>query len=329
MSPLGALITQLRESAGLTRPELAERSGVDRGKLYRIEAGQIRKPTADTLNKLAGCLGLEPEVLHDAVWQEAEEPLPSFGVYFHRKYHLDDDQIAQLRDAVPDWWLVDGDQSGLPPDMPAQMAQSAREAEATLTPRGRRKRAALVEAARSVFEEKGYENCRITDITSRAKAAYGTFYTYFDSKEAIISEIYDELLLDFKAVYQAEPEGASTPAQLIERANRSFLRGYHRHARMMVLLEYMAIFNEKLRDIRLAAHRTHVGRTYRAICEWQREGFVDSDVDAYYAATALGAMVNRSAYYWIALGEQYDEDTAVEQLTLLYCRALGIPYDRS
>ena len=30
-------------------------------------------------------------------------------------------------------------------------------------------------------------------------------------------------------------------------------------------------------------------------------------------------------YVWIVLGEPYDEDVAVEQLTLLYCRALGLP----
>jgi len=37
--------------------------------------------------------------------------------------------------------------------------------------------------------------------------------------------------------------------------------------------------------------------------------------------------VNRSAYVWLVLGEPYDEDAAVEQLTQLYCRSLGLPTD--
>jgi AcrR family transcriptional regulator len=48
--------------------------------------------------------------------------------------------------------------------------------------RGRRTRTAIVQAAREVFDEKGFEEARIADITARADTAYGSFYTYFDSK---------------------------------------------------------------------------------------------------------------------------------------------------
>ena len=49
-------------------------------------------------------------------------------------------------------------------------------------------------------------------------------------------------------------------------------------------------------------------------------------IDPYYAASALGSMVDRSAYVWLVLGEPYDEDVAVDQLTALYCGALGLEY---
>ena len=55
---------------------------------------------------------------------------------------------------------------------------------------------------------------------------------------------------------------------------------------------------------------------------------VDERIDPAYAASALGSMVDRSAYVWIVLGEPYDRDEAVIQLTRLYCNALGIPYHR-
>jgi hypothetical protein len=96
---------------------------------------------------------------------------------------------------------------------------------------------------------------------------------------------------------------------------------------MMALLEHTATFNATLREVRLAARRYWVERSSRAIRHWQREGLVDRAIDASYAATALGSMVDRSAYVWIVLGEPYDEETAVQQLTLLYCRALGLPYE--
>ena len=39
-------------------------------------------------------------------------------------------------------------------------------------------------------------------------------------------------------------------------------------------------------------------------------------------------MIDRSAYVWLVLGEPFDLDVAVEQLTRLYCNALGLPYHR-
>jgi hypothetical protein len=71
-----------------------------------------------------------------------------------------------------------------------------------------------------------------------------------------------------------------------------------------------------------------VQRGAESIRRWQQHGMVDERIDPAYAASALGSMVDRSAYVWIVLGEPYDPDGAVVQLTRLYCNALGIPYHR-
>ena len=62
------------------------------------------------------------------------------------------------------------------------------------------------------------------------------------------------------------------------------------------------------------------------MAQWQQEGLIDGAIDASYAATALASMVSRSAFVWLVLGEPYDEDIAVDQLTALYCGALGLAY---
>ncbi len=58
-----------------------------------------------------------------------------------------------------------------------------------LSERGRRTREALIAAARRVFERDGFIDARITDIAEEAGAAHGTFYTYFDSKEAALRAV--------------------------------------------------------------------------------------------------------------------------------------------
>lgn len=52
-----------------------------------------------------------------------------------------------------------------------------------------RTRAAILEAASSLFQEQGYESTAIQQIAERADTGVGTLYGYFASKEAILVEV--------------------------------------------------------------------------------------------------------------------------------------------
>jgi len=62
---------------------------------------------------------------------------------------------------------------------------SASAGKAPRTERGRRTMRALLDAAAAEFGEKGFHEGSISGITRRAGVALGSFYTYFDSKDAI------------------------------------------------------------------------------------------------------------------------------------------------
>src|SRR5438045_476568 len=57
------------------------------------------------------------------------------------------------------------------------------------TERGRRTLRAMLDAAATKFGERGFHETGITHITQRAGVALGTFYTYFDSKEAVFGAL--------------------------------------------------------------------------------------------------------------------------------------------
>src|SRR6476620_6730745 len=57
------------------------------------------------------------------------------------------------------------------------------------TPRGERTLRKILDAARSEFGERGFSDSSIVGITQRAGVALGTFYTYFDSKEAVFQAL--------------------------------------------------------------------------------------------------------------------------------------------
>lgn len=55
---MGFRIKELREEAGITQTDLAEKSGISRTTLNRLESGQIKVTTTRTLSKLAVALGV-------------------------------------------------------------------------------------------------------------------------------------------------------------------------------------------------------------------------------------------------------------------------------
>ncbi len=52
------------------------------------------------------------------------------------------------------------------------------------------KRRRILEAAITVFAQKGYFTARITDIARSAGVADGTIYLYFNNKEDIIASVF-------------------------------------------------------------------------------------------------------------------------------------------
>ena len=71
----------------------------------------------------------------------------------------------------------------------AGVARHASEGKAPRTARGHRTLRKILDAALEEFGEKGFSEGSIVGITSRARVALGTFYTYFDSKEAVFQEL--------------------------------------------------------------------------------------------------------------------------------------------
>lgn len=97
---LSKLLTRLRRKAGFSMYELAKRSGVNRSIIMRIEEGTTTNPDTGTLNRVARALQVEPETFYDAVWVEADQPLPSPAVYLRSKYRLSREQIAELDSSI-------------------------------------------------------------------------------------------------------------------------------------------------------------------------------------------------------------------------------------
>src|SRR4051794_18842646 len=108
------------------------------------------------------------------------------------------------------------------------------------TPRGARTRAALVAAARVVFERDGYLHARLTDITAQAQCSTGSFYTYFTNKQEIFAAVLEQSQEEMLHPHVREVVGTEDPIAVIEAANRAYLEAYERNADLMRLLEQVS-----------------------------------------------------------------------------------------
>jgi AcrR family transcriptional regulator len=70
------------------------------------------------------------------------------------------------------------------------------EATRTLTAKGRQTRAALEQAARKLFAERGFHGTTLADITSAAGKSGAVFYRYFADKEDLLAALAESFLHD-------------------------------------------------------------------------------------------------------------------------------------
>jgi len=78
-----------------------------------------------------------------------------------------------------------------------------------------RTRQALLDAARTLVYERGHERISIQDITERADVGLGTFYNYFESKQAVFEAVLDEFRDQFNQRLNTIRQPVKDPATIM------------------------------------------------------------------------------------------------------------------
>jgi AcrR family transcriptional regulator len=207
-----------------------------------------------------------------------------------------------------------------PGHRPVQLSQSSPPA----TAKGRRTRAQLLHGARLAFEQSGsYTETRITDIAEKAGVAYGTFYTYFDSKEALFlelaNEVVNELYREGTSAYRGRDRHERVAA-----ANRQIIISYRKHAVFMALIEQAAALYPEFHELRRDLRRRFVDRIAANVRQWQERGEVDTNLNHVFTAHALVSMTDNLCYLWFVMGEPVEEEVAVDNLTRIWINVLKL-----
>jgi transcriptional regulator with XRE-family HTH domain len=95
-SQLGNTIRQRRLELQLSLGQLADATGLHKSFLSRLEAGIVRQPSTDTLQRIAAALQLPDTALFGLLDERARDLLPPLQPYLRAKYDLPDAVIAEI-----------------------------------------------------------------------------------------------------------------------------------------------------------------------------------------------------------------------------------------
>ncbi len=83
-------------------------------------------------------------------------------------------------------------------------------------------RSAILDAARAVFGEMGYEAATVRDIIRRTGLSVGAFYNYYRSKEEVFDALADEGARRFRPILHAQSARASDFESYVRAAVRAY-----------------------------------------------------------------------------------------------------------
>ena len=142
------------------------------------------------------------------------------------------------------------------------MSDNAAAASAKLprTARGQRTRRKLLDAAAAEFAENGFHAGSISAITRRAGAALGSFYTYFDSKDAIFRALVSDMSEAVRVAAREAIEPAMPPLEIEQAAFDAFLAFATKHKEIYRIIDEAEFVDP-------ASYRQHYETTAARIAE--------------------------------------------------------------
>ena len=162
------------------------------------------------------------------------------------------------------------------------------------------RRRQILDAAVRVFANKGFTQCRVSDIAEEAGVAYGLVYHYFGSKD----EVLDTLFLErWKVLVQliADIDRQEIPARDKLYAIASFIVDSYRHdpELMKVIIVEVTRAANSFGQTHLAVIREAYAGIATIVEKAQADGAFTSEVTPEFAALAFYGVIEQVLTGWI------------------------------
>ncbi|MFN4113203.1 MAG: TetR/AcrR family transcriptional regulator [Sphingomonadaceae bacterium] len=188
------------------------------------------------------------------------------------------------------------------------------------TERGRRTLRKLLDAAAIEFGERGFHDASISGITRRAGVALGSFYTYFDSKDAIFRALVSDMSESVKLAAREAISGPMRALEIERAALAAFLRFAAEHKEIYRIIDEAEFVDP-------ASYRTHyetiAARIHQRLTDGAASGELRPDIHEAHAWALMGMNVFLGLRYAIWGRGDWDADEVASVANDLVARGLG------
>jgi AcrR family transcriptional regulator len=162
------------------------------------------------------------------------------------------------------------------------------------------RRRQILDAAVRVFAQRGFTQCRVSDIAEEAGVAYGLVYHYFGSKDAVLDTLFVERW-DVMVELIGDIDRKDIPAREKLHAVASFIVDSYRHDpdMMKVIIVEVTRAANSFGQTHLDVIRQAYGRIADIVAGGQAEGEFKSDVTPQFAALAFYGAIEQVLTGWI------------------------------
>lgn len=183
--------------------------------------------------------------------------------------------------------------------------------------RSKLKREALIESAKSLFIEKGYEHTTAKEIASRAHVATGTFYRYFSDKRQLLMSLIENQLEDIMPLDLEWKSG--DPEKLL--AGRLEMH-YHKmnESNLRKLMPELLIRDAELAAVVKDAKVHMQKKVLQHLEKLQRKGLMWPDIDIGTLTWCLQSLLEK-----LQVRNSEGLDVDYQQFAKVFCRTLFPP----
>lgn len=180
------------------------------------------------------------------------------------------------------------------------------------TERGRKTLRKLLDASAIEFGEKGFHDASVSSITRRAEVALGSFYTYFDSKDALFQALVKDMSTQVKqaagsAVGAIAQKSSTTAFDIEETALSSFLTFARDHKEIYRIIDESEFVDP---DAYRAHYVATAQRIYDRLSAGAKSGEMRDDLEEAHAWAIMGMNVFLGLRYAVWASEDDDTDAA-------------------